>query len=177
MPLRQCVLQTKARIKSNSQKRQNEDTGFVDVHLPFSQPSLFVLPLGFSFVIFNNNKTTGNSRRDFLWLVSTLDRVSIFVQFEYDCFWNVADEPCERVDPEGNSEGTLSARVRRILVPSEDLLLISNLLHKLQRPTNPMRLFVKFLHPSIHRVQFLFALLRARHLALLHDFRSADVAA
>lgn len=47
----------------------------------------------------------------------------------------------------------------------------------MQCPTNTMRLFVEFLHPGVYGVQFLFALLSARHLALLHDLRSADVAA
>lgn len=40
-----------------------------------------------------------------------------------------------------------------------------------------MRLLIERLHPRIHRVLFLFPLLCARHLALLHDFRAADIAA
>lgn len=40
-----------------------------------------------------------------------------------------------------------------------------------------MRLFIEFLHSGIDGVQLLFALLSARHFALLHDFCSTDIAA
>lgn len=40
-----------------------------------------------------------------------------------------------------------------------------------------MRLLIKRLHPRVHGILRLFPLLRARHFALLHDFRPAHVAA
>lgn len=40
-----------------------------------------------------------------------------------------------------------------------------------------MCLFIEFLHSGIDGVQLLFALLSARHFALLHDFRSTDITA
>lgn len=78
-------------------------------HLSLGNPPLLLLTLRLCLVVFHHDhpRPTRDSHRDFLWLVGALDGVSIFVELKDDCFWYMADEPCERVDPRRENGQTM----------------------------------------------------------------------